>query len=171
MRWFSFILILLAATLLNASSLLNVSAVDGWHIRPSILITLLVFYALSGRSSAAISCSFLIGLGADLSTGLLGPHMLCYGLTGLLLNQMSSLLSMKRATHKALFVFVIFMLTEIGAYWLSILKTGEVRTQIYSVLFFTGLYSGIISPLVWSILSSLSGWSHVKQPRHQRVYH
>lgn len=171
MRWFTFLLILLAATLLNTASLLNLSVIDGWYIRPSILITLLVFYALSGRASNAISCSFLIGLGTDLSAGLLGPHMLCYGLMGLLLHQMSSMLSLKRATHKAVFVFFIFMLTEIGAYWISILKTREVRSSIYSILFFTGLYSAVISPLVWSVLSSLSGLTRVKQPRNQQVYH
>lgn len=171
MRWFSFILILLVATLLEAGNLLNMAAFGEWYIRPDILITLLVYYALSCRSSEAISCSFLIGFGADLSTGVLGPHMICYGIMGLLLNQVSPMLSMKRATHKALFVFMTYMVTEIAAYWLSYLRTHEIRTNVYSILFFTGLYSAIISPLVWSVLSSLSGWSKIKQPRNQRVYH
>ncbi|MBL7214570.1 MAG: rod shape-determining protein MreD [Phycisphaerae bacterium] len=171
MRWFSFIIIVLIATLLETGNLLNLLVVGGWIIRPGILITLLVYYALTCRSHEAISCSFLIGLAADLSAGLLGPHMLCYGLMGVLLNSVSHTLTMRRATHKAMFVFLAFLITEIGAYWLSILKTHESRPNIYSVLFFTGLYSAIISPLVWSVLSSLSGWSKTKHPKTQRIYH
>lgn len=171
MRWFSFTIILLVATLLEAGNLLDVAAFGDWGIRPGILITLLVYYALTCRMNEAISCSFLIGLAADMSDGLLGPHMICYGLMGVLLNQASNTLSMKRATHKALFIFLTFMVTETCAYWLSILKTHESRTNIYSILFFTAMYSAIISPLIWSVLSSLSGWSHIKHPKNQRVYH
>jgi rod shape-determining protein MreD len=171
MRWISFFIIVLAATLLEASNLLKLPLVEGWILRPGILITLLVYYALTTRTHEAISCSFIIGLAEDLSAGLLGPHMICYGLMGVLLNSISHLLSMRRATHKALFVFISFMLTEIGAHWLSVLKTHESRPNVYTVLFFTGLYSAIISPLVWSVLSSLAGWSKIKRPKTQRIYH
>ena len=171
MRWFSFIIILLVATLLETGNLLNSFAIGSWYIRPGILITLLVYYALTCGPAEAINCSFLIGLAADLSTGLLGPHMICYGVLGILLNQAGSVLLMKRATHKALFVFLAFMATEIASYWLSIPKTHEVRTNIYSILFLKGLYSAIVSPLIWSVLSSVSGWSSVKQSKSHRVYH
>ena len=46
MRWFSFFIVLLAATLLEAGNLLNLFAIGGWYIRPSILITLLVYFAI-----------------------------------------------------------------------------------------------------------------------------
>lgn len=171
MRWFSFFIILLIATLLEAGNLLNLLTVGGWTIRPSILITLLVYYAVTSRSHEAISFSFLIGLAADLATGLLGPHMICYGLAGLLFNSASHTLTMRRATHKALFVFLAFMATEIGAYWLSVLKTHEMRSNIYSALFFTAIYSAVISPLIWSLLSSVLGWSKTRHVKTQHFYH
>jgi len=169
MRWITFFIILLAATLLEAGNLLNWMAIGGWTIRPGILITVLVYYALSSRPDQAVSCSFLTGLAADLWTGLLGPHMICYGIMGLLLNSISHTLTMRRATHKALFVFLAYMLTEMGAYWLWVLRIQGTRSNIYSVLLLTGLYSAIVSPLVWSILSSLSGWS--TQSKTQHIYH
>jgi rod shape-determining protein MreD len=171
MRWISFTLILLVAALLETGNLLNWLALGGWTIRPGILITLLVYYAVTCRPHESVSCSFLIGLAADLSAGLLGPHMISYGLMGIVFSSLRHLLSMKPATHKALFVFLAFMTTEIGAYWLSILKTHETRSNLYSVLLLTALYSAVISPLVWSLLSSLSGLSKTNRSKTQRVYH
>lgn len=171
MRWITFFIVLLIATLLQAGNMLNWMAIGGWTIRPGILITVLVYYALAARPAEAVSCSFLIGLAADLATGMMGAHLICYGIAGLVLNSMSHALTMRRATHKFLFVFLAYMLTEIGAYWLWVLKTQETRSNIYSVLLLTGLYSAIISPLLWSILSSVSGWSKTTSSRTQRIYH
>ena len=170
MRWFVFFIALLIATLLEAGNLLNLSAIGGWTIRPSVLITLLVYYALTCRTSDAISCSFIIGLAADLATGLLGPHMICYGIVGLLLNSMSRILVMKQALHKALFVFLTFMITETGSYWLTILKTQESQSNFYSSMLLTGLYSAVICPLIWSALSSVSGWSKNNPSKSHRGY-
>lgn len=171
MRWLTFTIVLAVATLLEAGNLLNWMAVSGWYIRPSLLVTLLVYYAVTGRSAEAISFAFLIGLAADLAAGLLGPHMLSYGVTGLLLHSAGHTLSIRRATHKALIVLGVFVVTEIGAYWLSLLKTGEARPHVYSALLLTGVYSAVISPLVWSVLSSLSGWSGIRREKTRHLYH
>ena len=170
MRWFVFFIALLIATLLEAGNLLNLSAIGGWTIRPSVLITLLVYYALTCRTSDAISCSFIIGLAADLATGLLGPHMICYGIVGLLLNSMSQMLVMKQALHKALFVFLTFTIIETGSYWLIVLKTQESQSNFYSSMFLTGLYSAVICPLIWSALSSVSGLSKNNPSKSHRGY-
>ena len=170
MRWFVFMIALLIATLLQAGNLLNLFAFEGWAIRPGILITLLVYYALTCRTSDAISCSFITGLAADLATGLLGPHMICYGIVGLLLNSMSKMLIMKEALRKAIFVFLIFMITETGSYWLTVLKTHESQSGFYSSMFLTALYTAVICPLVWSALSSVSGWSKISPSKSHRGY-
>jgi len=170
MRWFVFIISLLIATLLEAGNLLNVFAIGAWMIRPSILITLLVYYALNCRPSDAISCSFIIGLAADLAAGLLGPYMICYGIMGFLLSSMGQMLVMKKAFHKALFVFSTFIVMETGAYWLTFLKTHEPQSNFYSIMFLTALYSAIICPLVWSALSSASGLSQTNSSKSRRGY-
>ena len=170
MRWFSFIIVLLIATLLEAGNLLNLFAIGSWTIRPGVLVTLLVYYALTCRASDAISCAFILGLAADLASGLLGPHMICYGIVGLLLSSMGQMLTMKQALHKSLFVFLTFMVTETGAYWLQILKIQESQPNFYSSMFLTGLYSAIICPLIWSVLSSLSGWSKIRPSKSHRTY-
>lgn len=171
MRWFVFMIALLIATLLEAGNLLNLFAIGGWTIRPGILITLLVYYALNSRPSDAISCAFIIGLAADLATtGLLGPHMICYGIVGILFNSMSRMLTMKRTLHKILFVFLAFMVTETGSHWLAILKTHGSQSDFYSSIFLAGLYSAVICPLIWSALSSVSGWSEIKPSKPHRGY-
>ncbi|MBC8378434.1 MAG: rod shape-determining protein MreD [Planctomycetes bacterium] len=170
MRWLSFTIILLVATILEAGNLLNLLAVGDWHIRPYVLVTLLVYYALVYSPSEAINCCFLIGFAADLSSGLLGPHIICYGLAGILLNQSASILTMKRATHKALFVFFTFMATEIAAYWLEVLKTHDSQPHIYWNLFLTAIYSAILCPFIWSVLSSLSKRKRKNHSRSQRIY-
>ena len=170
MRWLVFMIALLIATLLEAGNLLNLFAIGGWTIRPSILITLLVYYALICRPSDAISCAFIIGLAADLAMGLLGPHMICYGIVGLLLNSMSQMLTMKRTLHKVLFVFLAFIITETGSYWLAVLKTHEGQSDFYSSMFLVGLYSAVICPLIWSALSSVSGLSQINPSKSRRGY-
>ena len=171
MRWFSFVTILLVATLLEAGNLLNIFAVTGWYIRPGILITLLVYYALVCRNDEAIITAFFIGFAADLATGVMGPHMLCYGLLGVMLNQVSQVLVMKRAVLKAAIVFLAFMAVESAAYWLTTLKLGERQENVMSIIFLTAIYSAVICPLIWSVLSALSGWMNIQQTRADWTYH
>lgn len=170
MRWFLFLIILLIATLLEAGNLLNVFAIGGWTIRPSILITLLVYYSFSSRSRDAIICAFIIGFTADLTAPVMGPHMLCFGLLGVLLNQSSQVILARRAIHKAMIVFAVYFIAETFSHWLGLLKDIPSQSNYYSILFFTAVYSAIISPVIWSILSALSGWFSAPKKRSERIY-
>jgi len=163
-------LVLLTATLLEAGNLLNLFAIGGWYIRPSVLITLLVYYALVCRTQEAIICSFLIGFATDLTTGLMGPHILCYGVVGLLINQSSQVILARRAVYQAMLVFAVYFFAETVAYWLSLLKGHPIPGSYYSILLFTGIYSALISPILWSILSAVSGWTTRQPPRQSRLY-
>ena len=148
MRWFSFIVILLIAILLEAGNLLDVFAISGWTIRPSILITLLVYYSFSCRSRDAIICAFVIGFAADLTGRLMGPHMICFGLLGLLLNQSSQVILAKRAVHKAMIVFAVYFVAETFSYWLGLLKGIAPQSSYYSILLFTAVYSAVINIII-----------------------
>ncbi|MHC5179915.1 MAG: rod shape-determining protein MreD [Planctomycetota bacterium] len=170
MRWLSFTVILLVATLLEAGNLLNVFAIGGWTIRPSILITLLVFYSFSCNPRDAIICSFAVGLAADLTTELMGPHMICFGLLGLLLNQSNQVLFAQRIIYKATIVFAVYFVAETFSYWLGLLKEYHPQGNYYSVLLFTAIYSAVISPIIWSILTALSKGFIRMRPYSNRAY-
>jgi rod shape-determining protein MreD len=171
MRWFIFLGILLLATLLEASNLLKLFTFGGWTIRPSILIVMLVYYALACQTKDAIVISFLIGFAADITAGLMGPHTLCFGLMGLLLNQSNQVLLVKRAVYKALVVFAVYLVVETFSHWIGLFKEHSSRSNYYSIVLFTGIYSAVISPVLWSILSALSDWVNIKKSRSSRVYH
>lgn len=171
MRWVSFAFVLLIATLLEAGSLLNVFAIGGWYIRPGILITLLVFYSFSCQSRDAIICSFVIGFAADLTGDVLGPHIICFGLLGLLLNQSNQILFARRAVYKAIIVFAVYLIAETFSHWLGLFKGLDTKDSHYSIMFFTALYSAVISPIIWSILSSVSGGFAAMKSRADRTYH
>ncbi len=171
MRWFSFVLILLIAALLEAGNLLNVFAIGGWYVRPGILITLLVYYSFSCRPRDAIICSFVIGFAADLTGDVMGPHMICFGLLGLLLNQSNQILFAKRAIYKAMIVFAVYFIAETFSHWLGLLKGLDAKDSYYSILLFTAVYSAIISPVIWSILSAVSGGFVAMKSQYDRTYH
>jgi rod shape-determining protein MreD len=170
MRWISFTIILLIAIVLEAGNLLNLFAIGGWYIRPAILITLLVFYAFSCRPRDAIICSFFIGFAADLTGDVMGPHMICFGLLGLLLNQSNQILYAQRAIYKALIVFAVYFVAETFSHWLGILKGFDAKDSYYSILLFTAIYSAVISPVIWSILETVSGGFISMKSQFDRTY-
>lgn len=170
MRWISFIIILLIAAVLEAGNLLNVFAIGGWYVRPAILITLLVYYSFSCRPRDAIICSFVIGFAADLTGDAIGPHMICFGLLGLLLNQSNQILFAKRAIYKAMIVFAVYLIAETFSHWLGLLKGFDTKDSYYSIMLFTAVYSAVISPVIWSILSTVSGGFTAMKSQHERTY-
>jgi rod shape-determining protein MreD len=152
-------IVLFVATLLEAGNLLNVFALGGWYIRPSILISLLLYYTVVSGPNEAISFGFIIGFATDLATGVMGPHTVCYGIMGICLNQIGKVLVARQAVFQAAAVFIVFIIAELVAYWLGILKTGESREHVFATLLCQGFYSAAICPLVWSILDILTGWT------------
>ncbi|MHC4551644.1 MAG: rod shape-determining protein MreD [Planctomycetota bacterium] len=170
MRWFTFILVLLTAVVLDTGNLLSLLEIGGWQIRPSILVTLLVYYAIACKANEAITCSFLIGIAADLATGSMGPHMLCYGLFGTVLNSAAGTLTTHRGILQAVFVFFAALVTGIGAYWLSLLKIRQPLPDVYSITLLTAFYSAILAPLVWSILELTAEWSGIAKDTSKRAY-
>ncbi len=170
MRWLMFSLILLAAALLDAGQLLNVIALGGWHTRPCIMIVVLVFASLNTRPQDSIRCSFAAGFAADLVGWTLGPHMICYGIIGSLLSQISRTLSMQRPLHQAFLVFVSYMLTELPAVWLESLKTEQQRPDVFWITLSTALYSAIAAPAVWLVLRQVWGKMGKRPEGRSRIY-
>ena len=72
--------------------------------------------------------------------------MVCYGLLGILLNTTGQVLTMKQPLFQALFIFVVYVGTEIVASWLGLLKTHHLQPEIYSISVLAGLYLGDCLP-------------------------
>lgn len=170
MRWLTFFIFLLIATLVDAGGLLKIFAIGGDAVGPDVLVTLLVFYAVTCRPHEAISCCFIIGIAADLAAGVMGPHFLCYGLLGTLLNAVARSLTVRQAVQQSGIVFAIYLLAEIAAYWLSLLRNAP-NPNAYSIFLLTAIFSAILCPLIWSLLAIFSGWAGLENTSSNRSYY
>ena len=75
-------MLILAATVIGASEVMDVISVTDQNIKPNLLLILLVYFAISCDSYDAIICSFAIGLAADITGTLIGPYFLSFGIIG-----------------------------------------------------------------------------------------
>ena len=149
MRWIPFIVLVLVGALLEAGNLLNLIALGSWHIRPAVLIVLLVFFAVRCRMREALIAAFIIGLAMDLVGPLMGPHVVSYCLIGGLLKQLSEYFPTRRIFHQVTLILIVYLVAEILAYWLTVLKTGERQENVYQVFLLTASYSACIGPFLW----------------------
>lgn len=152
MRWLPFAILIFIGTLLEAGNLLNVIALGQWHIRPAVLIVLLVFYAAQMRTHEALVASFIIGLLMDISGSQMGPHTVSYLLIGGLVHQAADHLRTHRINHQALMIFAAYLAAALIAYWLGALKTGQRQEYAVRIVLLTGFYSACIGPFFWSFL-------------------
>ena len=155
MRWILFSLLLLISMVIDEGNLLNVIAIGQWHIKPAVLITVLVFSTLNSPGKSGIACAFATGFAVDIAGAVMGPHMICYGIIGSVLTRFKRALSLRRFPHQMLVVFLTFLAAEFPAYLLSVFKTGEKSPYIFSILLLGGAYSAIAAPFIWLILRGL----------------
>jgi len=160
MRWFRFLLVLCVVAILNAGSLLNVIAIPPWHIKPDLLLILLVFMACSLPSDEALVASFLIGFTADTSgvTGLMGPYTIAYTLFGGVICQLRRVVLMRRMIYQGLTIFLLGMLIRGLALLLMLVKGRPLGSNAYAVLWGTAAYSAFLGPFFWIVLVSIGGW-------------
>jgi hypothetical protein len=67
-------------------------------------------------------------------------------------------------------VFAVFLIAETFSHWLGLLKGIDTKDSYYSIMLFTAVYSAIISPVIWSILSVLSGGFAAMKSQSDRSY-
>lgn len=159
MRWISFTILLVIATVLNSGNLLNFIGVTHLEIRPDLLLIMLVFFAIHCDWREGIAASFLIGFAADISgpAMAMGPHMLVYGILGSILGQMRRVVIMRRMIHQAVSILLIGIIAGFCVSLLEFLKTKELAEGFYWIVLGESLYSGLAGPLVWKFLHSF-GW-------------
>lgn len=168
MRWIRFSIVLLILTLLNAGNLLNSIAIGKYNIKPDFLLISLVFFAINCNTYEAIIVSFAVGLCRDLSGASMGPYFLTFGVLGSLSSQLRKVVIMKRMIHQGIAVFAMGIIAIMLAQVLSYFKIGKTSIDLLVVLFGTAAYSGLIGPLLWQLLSAISGWMGIEKHSYRR---
>ena len=161
MRWFRFAVLILIVTLLQAGLLAHLS------IRPSLLLILLVFFAIHCKSSDAIITSFAIGFAADIIVvgSTMGAQIISFGLFGTLLAGLHQTIVIKKKPYQSLVIFIIGFLTAGLTYLLTFLKAEPASSNMYTELFWMPLYSAIVGPFLFL---PTEWWMRIKTLRYER---
>lgn len=168
MKWIPFTLLILAGALLEAGSLLNIITFHEGQIRPSVLLIMLVFFAINPKLETAIVSSFAIGFAADLAGSVIGPYTVCYGLAGSLLAYSGQVITIRHPLHQVGVVFVTGLVAGLAASWLAAAKIGYPSGLTLTTLAGTALYSALTSPLIWPVLQGLSHRLYITEPSRSR---
>jgi rod shape-determining protein MreD len=159
MRWFRFAVLVLLATVLQASFFADS------NIKPDLLLILLVFFAIYCNTSDAIITSFTIGFAADLIGRTMGPQMIGFGLFGTALAYLHQVIAIRKMTYQFLAIFVTALLAGSMVYFLNFLKGEPTPQNMFAALFGIALYSALVGPFLF--LPS-AWWMRIKIHRLKR---
>ncbi len=159
MRWFRFAVLVLLATVLQASFFADL------NIKPDLLLILLVFFAVYCNTTEAIITSFTIGFAADLIGRTMGPQMVSFGLFGTALAYLHQVVAIRKMTYQALAIFITALLAGSVAFFLNFLKGEPTPPNIFAALFGIALYSALVGPFLF--LPS-AWWMRIKIHRFSR---
>ncbi len=159
MRWFRFAVLILLATVLQASFFADL------NIKPDLLLILLVFFAVYCNTSDAIICSFAIGFAADLIGRTMGPQMISFGLFGTALAYLNQVITIRKMTYQFFAIFITALLAGSMAFFLNFLKGEPTPPNIFAALFGIALYSALVGPFLF--LPS-AWWMRIKIDRFSR---
>lgn len=163
MRWLRFSFLLLAVTFIQGSNLPNFVAITKSGAKPDFLLIFLVFFALHCYGYEAVIASFAIGLAADLVGPSIGPHLVAFGLCGVLLGGMRQVITIRRTLHVIAAVLITGFAAELLAQLLGLFR-GQLWPQNgFSFLFGSAVYSAILAPYIFSALLSIIDWLGVKK--------
>ena len=149
MKWFRVALFVCVVAVLQAG-LVNMISVTQQHIRPDLLLVLMVFFAVSLNARDAIITSFAIGFVADvIATGQpMGPRTISLGLTGTFLSYVHNVFIIRKIFHQAVAVFFSGLLASAVSNFLTSLAGHSPVSGAYIVVLGTSLYSSFISPFL-----------------------
>ncbi len=157
MRWFRFAFLIIAAAVIQSSALLGTISLTDMHIKPDLLLMLLVYFAISCESYDAIICSFAIGFAADLTGAAIGPHFISFGLLGTVLAHIKKVILLKQTRQQAAAIFVMGILTYILASMLIKFKVPSAAASMFKI-FTVSIYSAILWFLVKWLVKAMGKW-------------
>lgn len=164
-----FFFVLLAVTLINAGKLPGLASVGSFHIRPDLLLVMLVFISVNASTSNAIVASFMIGFAADISGAAMGPYTIAFGLFGSFISQLQKVIEMKKIIHQAMGIFVVAMLTGLTAQLLLYFKMDDPVSNYFGMVIGTAIYSACVGPVMWLILLALGLSEGPRQGPYRRM--
>ena len=151
MHWLRFVLLVIAATILQVGIVgQNPGAAAG--IRPDLLLVLLVFFATRCDPIDAVITSFALGFAADLlnpAAQFMGPQILSFGLFGTLLSDLHNVISIRRLPHQMGAIFLMGLVTSLLTYLLSLLRADAVPLSIAREFFWQPTLSAFIGPFLF----------------------
>ena len=166
MHWLRFAGVILIATVLQLSNVLDLIALTRFNIKPDLLLILMVFFAIHCKTHDAIITAFVIGFAADMCGGVLGSHIISYGLLGSLLAYIRQMIVIKKMVQQAATIFVIGVSAGLLVQFVSALKANITTENVYMVLAGNSLYSAAIGPYLCSAAAIVAGWLGVKKYRY-----
>ena len=156
MRWLRFVVLILVATLLQASLLAYLD------IKPDLLLILLVFFAIYCSSYEAIISSFAIGFAADIIGPAMGPQIISFGFFGTALVYLNRVIAIKKMPYQAIVIFFTGFLIGTLTHFLILLRGEPAAKNIYSILFGTSIYSALVGPFLFL---PAAWWMRIKTKR------
>ncbi len=159
MRWLRFAVLVLLATVLQASFFADLNS------KPDLLLILLVFFAVYCNTSDAIISSFIIGFAADLIGRTMGPQMISFGIFGSALAYLHRVIAIKKISYQAIAIFITALLVGSLVFILNAIKGEPTPPKIFTPLFGIALYSAIVGPFLF--LPS-AWWMRKKTSRFKR---
>jgi rod shape-determining protein MreD len=153
MRWPRFAVVVLAATLLQASWVDKI-AVTHLNVSPDLLLIVMVFFAIRCNPTEAIISSFAIGFAADIAAAgfPMGPRIISFGLFGTALSYMHRLITIRKMPHEALAILVVGLGADGLAYLLLFLAGRSPGQGGFGVLVGTVIYSAVTGPFLFMLL-------------------
>jgi len=176
MRWLRFVVLIVAVAVLQLAFLEKIAFTDR-HIKPDLLLALVVFFSICGISEAkqsrlggwefnvseAVITSFAIGLIADITAHTLGPRIISYGVIGSLLAHLHRLVSARRITYQAIIIFATSILAGTLVALLTVIQR-KTPTQ-FKLILWTSLYSAIVGPFFFV---PAAWWMNIKTRRFSK---
>ena len=145
MRWIRFAILLLVATILQAS-FAHTLAIHSSEIYPNLLLILLVYTALYAEAEELIPGCFIIGLAADLIGPTIGPNMLGFGLVGSLLGELRRFIVVGRWLHQSFAIVLGGVLSSVMVNLLLQLKGHPTASVSW---WWVPVYSSLLGPLLF----------------------
>lgn len=158
MKWFRFSLLILAATVIGSSALMDVISLTQQHIKPNLLLILMVYFAITCESYDAIICCFAIGFAADITGTLIGPYFISFGVIGTALAHIRKVILLKKTGQQAVAIFVTGILIQLLAIILMKFKVSNVTTAGFFGTIAISIYSAILWFLIRLPVKAIGKW-------------
>ena len=146
MRWYRFSILLLAATLIQASLIDVISLTT---IKLDLLLILLVFFSVYCEIKEVMIASFFIGFAADLIGPVMGPHMISFTVFGTLLAYLHRIISIRRMPYQSLVIALVGVLGGTLVLIFTVFRGEPSSGSFYTILIGTSLYSAIVGPFLF----------------------